>query len=184
MEKNRLYQIRFGGTGGQGVIKACSILGDALAIEGYNVLQTQSHGIEVRGGASCGEVLYSHGEINKLNVTVSDVLLALCPAALTTYAEKTKPGSIIVYDSHMITEAVNCDGRTVYSAPFTEIARQELGGTRNVNLVSLGFVCAVSKMISKDSLYEALEDQLPKGLENNWRAVIRGYEEAEAQGLI
>lgn len=184
MEKNKLYQVRFGGTGGQGVIKACSILGDALAIEGYNVLQTQSHGIEVRGGASCGEVLYSLDEINKLSVTTADILLALCPAALTTYAAKTNPGSMIVYDSSMIEEAVSCDGRTVFSAPFTEIARQELGGTRNVNLVSLGFVCAVSKCVSRESLYEALAAQLPKGLENNWKAILRGYEEAEKQALI
>ncbi len=184
MEKNKLYQVRFGGTGGQGVIKASSILGDALAIEGYNVLQTQSHGIEVRGGASCGEVLYSLSEVNKLNVTTSDILLALCPAAITTYAGKTNPGSMIIYDSHTITEPVCCDGRAVYCAPFTEIARQELGGTRNVNLISLGFVCALSKAVSKDSLYEALATQLPKGLENNWKAVLRGYEEAEKQGLI
>ena len=48
------YEIRIAGSGGQGVILAAVIVGEALALyeEGLNVVQTQAYGPEARGGAS------------------------------------------------------------------------------------------------------------------------------------
>ncbi|MDK2782962.1 MAG: 2-oxoglutarate ferredoxin oxidoreductase subunit gamma, partial [Thermococcaceae archaeon] len=45
-------QIRIAGIGGQGVILAGIILGEAAAIEGLNVVQTQDYGSQSRGGHS------------------------------------------------------------------------------------------------------------------------------------
>ena len=176
MEREKLYQVRFGGLGGQGVITGCRILGDALSMDGYNVLQTQAFGIEARGGAACGEVLYSHAEINKLRVTSSDILLALSASALDTYADRTREGSFIIYDSHMIPDVRTFEGRVVFHAPFTEIAHRELGGDIYTNLVALGFVNALTGAASLDSLKQALATQIKANFDNNFRAIQRGYE--------
>ena len=58
MEQDRI-EMRFCGFGGQGVVLGSIIYGTALAKEGFNVIQSQVYGIEARGGASSGEVIYS-----------------------------------------------------------------------------------------------------------------------------
>ncbi len=47
------YEIRVAGSGGQGVILAAVIIGQAAALmeEGLNSVQTQAYGPEARGGA-------------------------------------------------------------------------------------------------------------------------------------
>ncbi len=59
-------EIRFSGTGGQGLVLASVILGEAMVKEGFNVIQGESHGIEARGTASRGEIIASKKEIYNL----------------------------------------------------------------------------------------------------------------------
>ena len=42
-------EIRFGGSGGQGVVFAALVLGRAAVLDGRNVIQTQAYGAEARG---------------------------------------------------------------------------------------------------------------------------------------
>ena len=59
------FRFLFSGSGGQGVITAAVILGEAAVIhEGLNAVQSQSYGPEARGGASRAEVIISHDPIN------------------------------------------------------------------------------------------------------------------------
>jgi 2-oxoglutarate ferredoxin oxidoreductase subunit gamma len=55
------YEIRFAGSGGQGIILAAVIAGEAAALyeENLYVVQTQSYGPEARGGKSKAEVVIS-----------------------------------------------------------------------------------------------------------------------------
>ena len=57
-------EIRITGLGGQGVILAGQILGRAAAIDGKNVVQTQSYGAEARGSAAKSEVIISNEKIS------------------------------------------------------------------------------------------------------------------------
>jgi 2-oxoglutarate ferredoxin oxidoreductase subunit gamma len=47
------YEIRFAGSGGQGVILAAVIAGEAASVfeDGLHVVQSQSYGPEARGGS-------------------------------------------------------------------------------------------------------------------------------------
>ena len=51
-----MNQLRFSGSGGQGVITAAIIFAEAAIVEGKNAVQSQSYGPEARGGASKAEV--------------------------------------------------------------------------------------------------------------------------------
>ena len=51
-------ELRFSGSGGQGVITAAIIFAEAAVAEGKEAVQSQSYGPEARGGASKAEVIF------------------------------------------------------------------------------------------------------------------------------
>lgn len=180
MDNNeRIYEICLGGIGGQGVMLMAKIMGEALSNDGYNVLQTQAHGIEARGGLSYGEVLYGHGEINKLCVTKPDILLALSESALTSYGQKAPEGGYVFYDSYIIKKDYKDPKRKVYGAPFTEIAIKELQSPIYANLIAMGFINGITRIIHPDNLKSALSGYVKSNKEINLKALQLGYEKAD-----
>ena len=61
--KNERYEMRFAGSGGQGVILASVILAEAAVIAGLRTVQSQAYGPEARGGVSTAETILSREEI-------------------------------------------------------------------------------------------------------------------------
>ena len=51
MKKQTVYNITFGGIGGQGTIKASELVGWAAMYEGYHVKKSEVHGMSQRGGS-------------------------------------------------------------------------------------------------------------------------------------
>lgn len=49
--QDKTYNITFGGTGGQGILKAAEILGWAAMFAGYHVKKSEVHGMAQRGGS-------------------------------------------------------------------------------------------------------------------------------------
>lgn len=176
--RERTYEICLGGIGGQGVMLMAKIMGEALSYDGYNVLQTQAHGIEARGGISCGEVLYGYGEINRLCVTTPDILLALSESALNMHASHVPENGYVFYDTYIIKNEYYDDQRKVYGVPFTEIAIKEMGNAMYTNLIAMGFINGITKIIDPVKLQEALLDYVKSNKEMNYKALQRGYQEA------
>jgi 2-oxoglutarate ferredoxin oxidoreductase subunit gamma len=56
LKEQEKVEIRFSGTGGQGLVLASIILAEALMMDGFNIITGESHGIEARGGASSAEI--------------------------------------------------------------------------------------------------------------------------------
>ena len=73
--ENERYEMRFAGSGGQGVILASVILAEAAVIAGLNTVQSQAYGPEARGGVSKAETIVSRGEIWYSKVTHPDFAL-------------------------------------------------------------------------------------------------------------
>ncbi|MCP4654967.1 MAG: hypothetical protein GY856_06055, partial [bacterium] len=78
-------EIRICGFGGQGIILAGVILGEAATRAGYRAVQAQSYGPESRGGAARSEVLITSGAIDYPRVTRADVLVALSQPGYDRY---------------------------------------------------------------------------------------------------
>jgi 2-oxoglutarate ferredoxin oxidoreductase subunit gamma len=98
-----VIEIRLSGTGGQGMILAGIILGEAASIhEDYHALQTQSYGPEARGGASKSEILISEHDIEYPRVTKPDLLLALSQRACDSYTSDLTETSILMVDSVLV----------------------------------------------------------------------------------
>ena len=70
-------EVRIAGFGGQGIVLAGAILGEAAILAGLEAVQTQSYGPESRGGAARSEVVISERAVDYPRVTCPDVLVVL-----------------------------------------------------------------------------------------------------------
>jgi len=172
------YEIRLGGSGGQGIIMAGLVLAEAVGIyEGKYVCQTQSYGPEARGGYSKAEVVISDRPIDYPKVMKPDFLLAMNQAACDAYYLDLKPDGLLVVDSTLVTQIPTS---RVIALPFTEIARKKIGKEMVANMVALGAVGYLSKRVSSRSLAKALMSKVPKRTEKmNQQALNAGLKAAE-----
>jgi 2-oxoglutarate ferredoxin oxidoreductase subunit gamma len=174
------YEIRLSGSGGQGVILAGIILAEAAAIfDDQNAVQTQSYGPESRGGASRAEVIISSEEIDYPKVTAPDLLLTLTQEAYDKYARDLKPGGIVIYDDSSV--EIHADERhKSYGVPVSRIARDVLEKPIAANIVALGALVAIGKVVSRSAIEQAVMRRVPKGTEElNLKALKEGFHAGE-----
>jgi 2-oxoglutarate ferredoxin oxidoreductase subunit gamma len=174
-ENGDRYEIRLSGSGGQGMVFAGTILAEAIGVEdGKNVCQTQSYGPEARGGASRSDLVVSPREIYYPKPLKLDLLLALTQESCDTYFPALKEDGVLIVDSGLVTQLPN---RRVYGFPFTQTARDELGTPMVANIIALGAIASLTKIVSKQGLLEAVKKRAPKGTEErNLKAVEIGFE--------
>lgn len=175
MEK---YEVRLSGSGGQGLLLAGIILAEGAINDGKNSIQTQSYGPEARGGASKSEVIISSEAIDFPKVRNCDILLALTQKSYEQYSEGLKENGILIIDSSVAVKEMG--SKQIYSVPILETAAKDLGKPMVTNIVALGAIVEITKVISKDSLEKAVLDRVPKGTEElNKKALSMGYKIAE-----
>ena len=191
------YEIRIAGSGGQGVILATELIGQAITYhepELY-VVQSQAYGPEARGGKSKAEVVISSKPIDYPKVIAPSLQIILTQAAADEFAPDTMPGGRIVYDDFFVTDipgmnlesgagSVEAHGdidARVYSLPIIRTAREKLGREIVTNMVALGCVGRIlelEKVASPDSLRRVIAAHFPvqKIADLNLRAFDAGYE--------
>ena len=161
------YEIRFSGSGGQGIIMAAIVLAEAAGVyDDKYVCQTQSYGPEARGGTSKAEVVISSRPIDYPKAMKPDVLLAMNQASTDTYFWDLKPDGLLIVDSTLVSQAPTS---RVVSIPFTQIARNEIGREIVANIVALGSVGCLCQLVSLKMLEAALMAKVPKG----WKEINR-----------
>ncbi|MCX7995796.1 MAG: 2-oxoacid:acceptor oxidoreductase family protein [candidate division WOR-3 bacterium] len=177
------YEIRLSGSGGQGLILAGKILAEAAAIyDGKNATQSQSYGPEARGGSSRSEVIISDVDIDYPKAVNIDLLLALTQEACDKYWKDVKEGGVIIVDSRFVSKLP--EGKfKVYSIPITEIAEQKTGKSLVANIVALGIITEITKVVSREAMESAILSRVPRGTEElNLKAFRAGV--AFAQELV
>jgi 2-oxoglutarate ferredoxin oxidoreductase subunit gamma len=176
-------EVRLSGSGGQGVVLAAIILAEAAGLhDGRNVVQTQSYGVEARGGASRAEVIISDEEIVFPEVIRPDVLLTMNQPSMNKYANSVKENGMLIADSSFVKEIPEVRAR-IFSLPLTELGRQA-GGVIVSNMVALGSLLGLSGVASVESVRKAVLNRVPKGTEEmNVRALELGLQ-AGTQALF
>lgn len=176
------YEIRFAGSGGQGIIMAALVLAEAAGVyDGKYVCQTQSYGPEARGGNSKAEVVISKKVIDYPRATKLDLLLAMNQAACDTYFLDLKPKGLLVVDATLVDQVPTS---RVVAISFTQIARKEVGKKFVANIVGLGAVGYLAQVVSLKSLEAALIARVPKGTEEmNRKALHAGIKAARKVDL-
>jgi 2-oxoglutarate ferredoxin oxidoreductase subunit gamma len=175
------YEIRLAGSGGQGLILAGKILAEAAAIyDDKNATQSQSYGPEARGGASKSEVIISDEEIDYPKVTEVDLFMALTQESCDSYNKDLKSDGVLLVDSTYVTRLPEGDFK-VYKLPITDLALEHVGNRTVTNIVALGVVVALSKVVSTQAGEAAILSRVPKGTEEmNKKAFKVGLEAAKA----
>ncbi len=174
------YEVRLSGEGGQGLVLAGKILAEAAAIyDDLNATQSQSYGPEARGGASRSEVIISDEDIDYPKAVNIDLLLALTQESLNKYKSDMKPGGVIIIDDSAVRD-ITVNGCKVYKMPIIQLAREKVGRILVANIVALGIIAGISKIVSEEALKNSIEARVPKGTEElNLKAFQVGLEAAQ-----
>jgi 2-oxoglutarate ferredoxin oxidoreductase subunit gamma len=171
---NKQYEMRFTGSGGQGVILASVIIAEAAVLSGEHTIQSQAYGPEARGGTSKAETIISRGEIWFSKVVKPDFLLALTQGSLDKYAGELAPGAVVMADS-TLTVPEGLDKNRVISIPILQTAREKVGREMTANIVAVGAINAALNLFSDDVIREAVRRHIPRGTEElNNKALAEG----------
>lgn len=164
-------EIRIAGFGGQGIILAGIVIGKAAALhDGIHAVQTQSYGPEARGGASRTEIVISDEEIDYPKVQSPDILVAMSHPAMMAYLDDLKDGGMLIVDPDMINEEeilpfVKKHNIQYYRAPATITAEKEIGLSIVANIVMIGSITEITKLISVEAAEKAIKESVPPGTE-------------------
>ncbi|MEW6348747.1 MAG: 2-oxoacid:acceptor oxidoreductase family protein [Thermodesulfobacteriota bacterium] len=170
-------EIRLAGFGGQGIILSGHILGKAASLfDKKNAVFTQSYGPEARGGSCSADVVVSDDAIHYPKVSVPHVLVLMSQGALATYGNTLRAGGTLIIDEDLVNLPEDPPELTVYRVPSTRMA-EELGKRIVANIVMLGAVAALGRVVEYESLKQAVLASIPSGTEElNISAFDKGYE--------
>ena len=168
-------QMRLSGSGGQGVITAAIILAEAAVSEGKQAVQSQSYGPEARGGASKSEVIIDDGTIFHPHVKHPDYVLAMTQKAADKYFEDMDPNGVLVLDSDLVPSVP--DVKNVVQIPITKLAVEKVGKALFANIVALGALVKLTKIVELDTIKRSVANRVPPStVEKNMYALQLGYD--------
>ncbi|HSF82963.1 MAG TPA: indolepyruvate oxidoreductase subunit beta [Anaerolineales bacterium] len=188
---DKIYSLMFAGVGGQGSLLIADITSLAAVQAGYDVKQTEVHGVSQRGGSVETHVRFGEKVYSPL-VTPgqADVVVGLEKLEALRFAHFANPqsGHILVNDyeiipasvpnaekiyPHEVVDYLQGKGFNVITLPASEIAR-DLGDGRMANVVLLG---ALSNLlpISPETWDKTLRMRIPaRYLNPNLEAFAKG----------
>jgi 2-oxoglutarate/2-oxoacid ferredoxin oxidoreductase subunit beta len=171
-------EVQLGGFGGQGIISAGKIIGQAAAIyDGLQVTFTQSYGPEARGGSAGSQVVMASEPIHHPQLIQPSSAIIMSQGALVKYLPTLAAGATLLIDDGLVVLAE--DHRqdiTTLGLPATRIA-EELGNQRAANTVMLGFWTAAIGAVSREAMRQAVAESVPaRTLDVNMKAFDIGYE--------
>jgi len=167
----------FAGSGGQGVITAAIILGEAACIyDGLHAVQTQVYGPEARGGSTRADLVISTEPIRFPKVISPHVLICLTQEAYNKFGAIIRPGGLLVVDPMFVTTSKNTDARQAV-LPMYETIKREIGKPVVFNICMLGCVTAITDTVHPESVMKALKNHIPANyLDINVKAFKLGLE--------
>ncbi len=170
-----LLEVRFGGTGAQGVILMGVVLAMAATRDHRYVVQTQTYGLGTRGGYGRSDVIISDQPIDYPELQSADLLVTLSQDSADGYAGSLRPDGILVYDSENVTRPPLLAG-TSFGIPLARLSAEETGRWEATSdVLTLGAVVKITGVVSVQSLRKAVMSTVRAGTEEtNENALDRG----------
>lgn len=170
-----IEQVILCGFGGQGIVLAGTILGQAAFRDRKWVSSTNSYGAAARGGACRAEVVISERPIIFPYVIAADTLIAMYQTAYEKYIEWLKPGEgVVIYDERLIPGETK--GLKHVGIPASETAVEELGNGMVANVIILSAAVEMTNVVSKGALESAIREIIPERLRQlNLKAMDIGF---------
>jgi 2-oxoglutarate ferredoxin oxidoreductase subunit gamma len=144
------------GVGGQGVVLAGVILGEAAVTAGRWACQTAAYTVAARGGFAKSEVVVADGPQASPLPEALDVVIGLADEGWRPERRRLLPGGLAILDTDV--EAGEVAGRLI-RLPLGEIARR-VGRPRSVNLVALGALIGITGVLPAAAVVHAIGQAL------------------------
>jgi len=169
-------EIRITGFGGQGVVLTGHIIGRATAIDaGHHATMIQSFGPEARGSACSTTLVVSETEVLYPYIHRPDIFVVMSHDGYETFRDELKDDGTLVYELDLVKPRPK-KGQPAFGVPSTRIA-ESLGRALVQNIVMLGFFTAVTELVPREAMREAVRHSVPAGTEElNLAAFDRGFE--------
>jgi 2-oxoglutarate ferredoxin oxidoreductase subunit gamma len=173
-------RIMLTGFGGQGVVLAGHILGKAAAIhDGREATLIQAYGPEARGGATLVQVVISSAPILYPYIESADAIVCMSQEGFTKYGSILAPDGALLIEEDLVQLPDDYPAARVYGIPATELA-VEAGRKMVANIVMLGFLTAITHVVGRPAMEEAIRSSVPKGTDElNLGAFARGFVHGE-----
>jgi len=170
-------EVQLGGFGGQGIMSAGKIIGQAAAI--YDQLEasfTQSYGPEARGGSAGSQVVIASDPIHHPHLIEPISAIIMSQAAFDKYAPTlASDGKLLIDDGLVLLPEDHRKDIRIYGIPATQIA-EEIGNSRAANTVMLGFWTAIIGVVSEAAMRQSVSESVPpKTLDVNLKAFDLGF---------
>lgn len=190
------YTVQIVGVGGQGVLLASMVLGNAAMKAGYKVAMSEVHGMAQRGGSVLCTLRFGDDVISPLEATgEADLIMGFEPAETCRSLSLGNKDSTIIMNIDPVFPSLVAAGldkypdvkdliasakkecKNVYTIDATKIAI-DAGKAVAANAVMIGAVAAVKGFpLKKDQLKETLAENVPqKFLDLNLKAFDLGFE--------
>ena len=152
------YEIRFVGSGGQGVITAAVVLAEAAANMNLHVMQRQVYSPEARGSICRSEVIISEERILFPQIEIPDILVLLTQEACDRYA-----GAEAQYGRMLTDLALSVsETKRIVRLPIFAVAEKHFGKNQCVNMLILGALNELWPIVPEEELYRAVKLHLPE----------------------
>jgi 2-oxoglutarate ferredoxin oxidoreductase subunit gamma len=157
--------VRFAGFGGQGIVLASYIMGKSAVFDGKKAVQNQSYGSESRGGECRGDVVISDEEIFELEPVKYDVLVAMTQPGYEKFISDLKPGGTLIVDSDLVItdNELEPEGIIRHAISATDIAFKKYGRKIIANMIMLGYMNRLLRLVTIESLEKAISESVPEG---------------------
>jgi len=201
MSMKNIYKIQLIGVGGQGTIKASTIVGEAAMKKGLNVVMSEVHGMAQRGGTVVTELKIGEAHSPIIEEGAADLLIAFEPTEALRSLNKINCKSFVIVNSAPIVPFTVSLGISEYpelSSVFDELKAKiknlsiidaqkiakETGNIISENMVLLGAAAAIPNFpIEKDLVIQSMKENLPpKSIETNLKAFENGFAEVKNGG--
>jgi 2-oxoglutarate ferredoxin oxidoreductase subunit gamma len=173
-----MIELRISGYGGQGVILCGMTIGRAAALfeDKYSSL-SQSFGPEARGSACSAQVIIDDKQILYPYLTGSDILVSMSQEAFRKFSPELRQSGMLVYESELVKPEGIPSTIKAFGIPATRIAEEGLGRSLFLNVVMVGFISAVTKVVSGDNAKKAVSQSVPEHtIDKNLKAFDLGFE--------
>ncbi len=174
-------EIRFSGSGGQGLILSARFLAAALVAEGWDVSQSQSYEPVSRGGLSRSDLVVRRGGTGFPLSQGLDYLLILDGAAAQASNDLLGRDSLVLVDSELVDTPPRGDFELL-ALLFIATAR-DIGNKRVANIVALAALVAKTGICARDTLAEVVSARTPAQIRQPQPRGVRGRHGA-GLGLI
>ncbi len=109
------FNILISGVGGQGVVLASYVLSQTALAEGFDVKQSEVHGMAQRGGCVTGHLRLGERVYSALITPgTADVLLAFESVEAARYLHWLRPGGLVVYNTVHLNSSTVSAGLDTY----------------------------------------------------------------------